>query len=557
MKKVITLLFSLFSFSIMSAQQIIPNEIIVKIKLDVNIESFLKNAQRHSNVLGNIDVKKAVVPEWNIWLLKYDAKDVYPELGVELLKENEDVLVAETNFRVHERATTPNDPSFEQQWNLDKIEVEKVWDVTTGGITADGKEIVVMIVDSGFDVLHSELSNNVWHNPAEIPGDGIDNDENGYNDDVYGWNFIGNSPEFTFASNHGMAVAGIIGAEGNNNTGMSGINWNVKMMLFQCIEYNEIISSYAYAFEQRKLYNATNGEQGAFVVASNSSLGFSDPCSERPLWNDMLDSTGTVGILNAAATVNVNLDIDAVGDTPTSCASDYLVSVTNTDISDNKVFGAGYGATTIDLGAPGGSTSSAPTYSLAPNNGYNNNFGGCSSASPHVAGVIALMYGLPCADIGTMAMEAPAGTAALMKRSILEGAEPNSSLAGITVSGGRLNAYHSMIWWQIYCDSPTEDIIDVTTYVNERLKTKKIIGITYIDEEASINVDYSTTSDYEEFDVKIFDTLGRLVYQTNVSPEPFQEPSFKLNVDRLAAGAYFISVATGDKLEAKGFFVFN
>lgn len=547
MKKItiIPVLLLLIIYSL-SAQTPVPGEILIQLEKEYELATFVKNVKGQSLVQGEFTLVKPVIADWKIYLFSFDEDLNAGEQVAELLREQEGVYTAELNFIAQER-TTPDDSSYEQQWALDKLEMEKVWDVTTGGETTDGREIVVMVLDSGFDIDHSELEDNLWVNPAEIPGDGMDNDENGFDDDIHGWNFSGDTSEFTFFSNHGMGVAGIIGAKGNNAYGMAGINWDVKMMLFQGPAYSDIISAYGYAHDQRKLYNDTNGEQGAFVVASNASLGFSDRCEQRILWNDMLDSTGQVGILNVGATANANLDVDQVGDTPTGCPSDYIVTVTNTDITDTKATNAAFGNTTIDIGAPAGSSGSVRIYTLNPEESFNNDFGGCSAASPHVAGVIALMYALPCDDIAQMAMDDPAGTALLMKQSIIEGAEPNESLTGKTVSNGRLNAYRSMLWWQIYCEEGLEQEIDIDRYIDTYVSETDFISISPNPADLSATFEYSINQ-FRRFNVIVSDVLGRIVARLPQEAMAFSPQSFTLDTTNFAEGTYFVSIVEGSEL---------
>src|SRR5262249_49534599 len=163
----------------------------------------------------------------------------------------------------------------------------------------------------------------------------------------------------------------------------AGVNWNVQLMPLKGVgTEDQTVEAYTYVLEMRKKYNDSNGASGAFVVATNSSFGvnYGQP-SDYPLWCAMYDSLGKYGILNAAATTNSNVDVDVVGDIPTACPSEYLITVTNTTAAD-ELYPAGYGVLTIDLGAPG-----ASIYTTTPNNGYSTATG-TSPATPHVAGAI-------------------------------------------------------------------------------------------------------------------------------------------------------------------------
>jgi len=544
---IISLLLLIFISLNAVAQKHVAGEVIVRLNDKSPVTDFLAEFNKAEKSLGELTLKEAIIPEWNLYLFTFDTQKSDAASAAEILEEQRNVRYASMNRIAEERGTVPNDAQYEEQWNLDKIEVEKVWDITTGGTTVDGKEIVAMVLDGGFDVNHVEVVDNLWVNSGEIADNDIDDDLNGFVDDIHGYNFREDTSIFTYQSNHGTAVAGILGAKGNNEQGMSGVNWDVKMMMCQAITDAQIYESNYYSYRARKLYNETDGAEGAFVVTSNASLGFSNDCDiSFPIWNDLLDSTGLVGIMNVGATVNGNLNIDVAGDTPTSCSSDYIITVTNTDITDQKVSSAGYGLETIDIGAPAGNSSGTPTFTLSPENAYRSNFGGCSAASPHVAGVIALLYSLPCDLIGEMSESDPAGLALLMKRSIIEGAEPNSSLDGITVSGGRLNAYRSMLWWQSYCANPSEERIDVDEYINNFVAETAFTNAYPNPADDFATFDYSI-EDYGDFEIKVYDVLGRLIYKNSDTAEAFKKQSFTIDTHSWAEGMYFVTIPNGKK----------
>ena len=198
------------------------------------------------------------------------------------------------------------------------------WDnYTTGGTSALGDEIVIAIIDDGFDLDHEDL--NFWQNDNEIPN-GVDDDNNGYIDDFEGWNAYnqtGNIP----ADDHGTHVSGIAAALGNNGKGISGVNWNTQVMPIAGSSDNEaiVIEAYSYVLEMCARYNETNGQEGAFVVVTNASFGVNqgDP-DDFPIWCGLYDELGSEGILNCAATANHNWNIDQVGDVPTACTSNFL-----------------------------------------------------------------------------------------------------------------------------------------------------------------------------------------------------------------------------------------
>jgi len=423
----------------------------------------LNPGEQPSSLTGSysyIDLKpvRLLCRRMNIWLFEYSGGTLKAADNQAILDDvrlRPVVSLAQFNHFVKERATTPNDPGFSQQWALNNtgqsggtadadIDAPEAWDIANGGTTALGDQIVVAIIDGGFDIAHQDL--NFWKNTEEIPGNGIDDDGNGYIDDYDGWNSYNHNGTITSAS-HGTHVAGIAAARGNNGIGISGVSWGVKLMAVQGSSATEAttVESYGYVLEQRARYNESNGLHGAFVVATNSSFGvdYGQP-SAYPLWCAMYRSMGVEGILSAAATANANLNIDTDGDIPTACPSNYLISVTNTTNIDTKYSDAAYGLITIDLGAPG-----TNVYSTLPGDTYGNNTG-TSMASPHVAGTIGLMYAAACPTFIAACRTNPGQMALLMKHYLLAGTDPIAALAGITVTGGRLNVFHAIQQLQTY-----------------------------------------------------------------------------------------------------------
>ncbi len=374
----------------------------------------------------------------NIHLFAFDEATVD---GAQLLRNvrgNRSVRAAQFNHYVEQRSTIPNDPSFSSQWHHNNIQSALAWDITTGGTTANGDEIVVAVIESA-NYNHNDLIDNHWVNTAEIPGNGIDDDGNGFVDDYHGWNPGGNNDDVC-CGGHGTAVNGMVGAKGNNGIGGVGVNWDVKIMNVRVGSLTEsnVIAAYEYPYVMRNLYNNTNGAEGAFVVASNASWGIDNANpANYPVWCNYYDDLGSVGILNCGATANNNVNIDVVGDMPTGCGSDYMVAVTATNSSDQRTFSA-YGQTTIDLAAPGASV-------LLPSgsSGYSNT-SGTSFASPCVAGGIALVYSAPCETLAGLALSDPQAAADAVIGYIYDGVDQIPQLANETVTGGRLNVFNAL-----------------------------------------------------------------------------------------------------------------
>lgn len=390
---------------------------------------------------------KPLVKALNLYLVKVKPGSSF-STGDALtsLRHDPSVVFAQFDHKVKLRSfrdeTTPNDPEFAKQWNLSSpqthvdISATEAWKLGKGGKDAAGNDIVVAIVDGGMDVNHPDLVENLWVNAKEIPGNGIDDDGNGFIDDIHGWN-SGTDTGTVPSTAHGTHVAGIAGARGNNGKGVVGVNWNVKIMAVAAPGEitSTVIKAYGYVLAQKKLWLETHGAKGANVVSTNSSFGMDDAdCTkgEYPAWNDMYESMGKVGILAAAATANNNVNVDVTGDVPTGCASSYIVSVTNTNSKDEKYPQAGYGLKTIALGAPG-----TAIYSTIP--GGFGTMTGTSMATPHLAGAIAFLHSVASADFQKVAQSDPARAALILKGILLRTVDKLPSLAGITISGGRLN----------------------------------------------------------------------------------------------------------------------
>lgn len=448
MKKTTILICLLLTVANTFAQQLDyhQGQIIIQLEEGIKGSDWVKSLHKTQGQTTGLIVNKQLSQSANIYLLDFDYTNIHDNLMIRMVKQKKGLILAQFNHFVEMRAM-PNDEQFSSQWQYlntgqsggtegADIDADLAWDVTTGGITALGDTIVVAVLDDGLDLNHEDLQRNLWVNHAEIPNNGIDDDNNGYIDDYRGWSIITDSDNIN-GGNHGTPVAGIVGADGNNEIGVTGVNWYVKVMVIKNdFRTNEadVLSAYSYALEQRMRYNNSGGTEGAFVVATNASWGqdFGDP-ADSPIWCSFYDILGEAGILNCGATANADINVDVEGDLPTACSSDYLISVTNMNHNDMKVNQAAYGLETIDLGAFGSNT-----FTLSVGNGYGG-FGGTSGATPHVTGTIGLLYSLECPALMALMQADPGAAALFIKNAILEGTDPNASLDGITVTGGRLN----------------------------------------------------------------------------------------------------------------------
>ncbi|MFZ1689230.1 MAG: S8 family serine peptidase, partial [Flavobacteriales bacterium] len=417
--------------------EIIPGDIIVQLAPGADANRIAAACSKLHEQPTGLRVVRELSKPMRAWLLHHDATEVDHGALLRLVRRQPGITIAQSNHVVKDRIV-PNDPQYGSVWHHDNIGSEAAWDISTGGLTAAGDSIVVCIVENA-DLPHADLIGNAWFNYQEIPNNNIDDDANGYTDDHRGWNPGGNDDD-VYGGSHGTQVAGMIGAKGDNNVGIAGANWDVKLMVVtrDGIDEASVIESYTYPMEMRELYNNTNGSKGAFVVATNSSWGIdnADP-TDYPLWCAFYDSLGAVGVLSCGATANNNLNMDVVGDMPTGCSSDFMVSVTATNDADQRTF-SGYGLTTVDLGAPG-----EDVFTTTMGGGYGST-SGTSFASPLTAGVIALLYSAPCATLMNLVQSDPAAGALYVRDALFAGVEQVGNLPGQCVTGGRVNADNSM-----------------------------------------------------------------------------------------------------------------
>ena len=422
----------------------VPGEFIVKLDGKTKPQDLTSVSAFSQGLPEGLVLRETLSELASIYLFSLGDASADSEEVLRTIQSLPTVVAAQLNHYVEDRAT-PNDPQFGSQWHHvdgsdNDIDSDEAWDITTGGSTANGDRIVVAVLEGGgANYNHVDLIGNHWTNSLEIDGNGVDDDGNGYVDDVNGWNAASGSDAIS-PGGHGTAVSGMIGAVGNNGNGGAGVNWDVEIMQIQMGSLTEsnVIAAYNYPYTMRSLYNTTGGSQGAFVVATNASWGIDNANpSNYPVWCAYYDDLGAAGILNCGATANNNVNIDVVGDMPTGCGSDYMVAVTATNSSDVRTF-SGYGATTIDLGAPG-----EAVFLPSGSTGYSAT-SGTSFASPCVAGGIALVYSAPCADLASSALTSPQATANAVRGYILDGVDAVSNLASETVTGGRLNVRSSL-----------------------------------------------------------------------------------------------------------------
>ncbi len=469
-----------------------------------------------------------------VYLMEFDVSQTSLESIKEELDKNRLVIHSMKNCRMEIRKT-PNDSLFFDQWSLERTKATQFWDIAQGIVTPSDDSIVVAIIDNGYDLEHKDLIGNYWKNKGEIPNDEMDNDGNGYADDYLGLN-VGKQNDDHNKWAHGTNVAGIIGASGDNEIGVSGMTWGAKLMLLSnAMTMDRAIEAFYYVYEHRKLYNETQGEKGAFVVAVSYSQGFDfNKCEEFPLWDQAFDSLGMVGVLSVGATVNDNRDIDIVGDIPSSCGSDYLLTVTHTTRTDRLDSKAGFGKNTIDLGAPGSNNLTS-----FPDDKYDY-FTGTSSSTPHVSGAIALLYSAPCMNFQSTIKSDPRAAALAVKRSILDGTDPQASLAGKTVSGGRLNV------WGAY--------EELSRTYGENSGSLSLANLFPNPSNGKFELEL-LVPEQGFYDLEIFDSAGRVILIDQIDGFCLEE-NYKLDLSDYISGYYVLRISYGEETIIRPIIIF-
>jgi subtilisin family serine protease len=351
---------------------------------------------------------------------------------------------------IAELAAVPNDPYLVQLWGLDNIgqyagiagddiDAVRAWNLSTGS-----SSIVAAVLDTGVDYTHPDLAANMWVNTLEAAGTpGVDDDGNGFIDDIYGYDFYNDDGDPMDDMGHGTHVAGTIGAVGNNGIGVVGVNWDVSIMALKFLNatgngtVDDAVAAINYATMMRNEYvdGSGDGTPGANVRVINASYRWV-PYTFEATEYAAIGAFGTAGGLFVAAAGNESIDNDATPAYPASYDLPNLIAVAATTSRDQLASFSNYGRTTVDLGAPG-----EYIMSTMPGNSYGL-IAGTSMAAPHVTGVAALAWALN-----------PTATMEQVRDAILAGAEPVPALKGITVTGGRLNAYATL--QRIAYDDPT------------------------------------------------------------------------------------------------------
>jgi len=320
-------------------------------------------------------------------------------------------LTCEPNYVV-ETTRGADDFYLGSLWGMSAIQAPAAWDVSTGS-----SDVTVAVIDTGIEYTHPDLAANIAVNSGEVPTNGIDDDRNGFVDDVYGYDFINNDANPLDDHYHGTHCAGTIGAVGNNGLGVAGVAWNVKLMPIKVLSGSgsgsiaSVVAGINYA--------VTRG-----VKIVSMSLGTS---SYSQTLEDAIENAKHQGVLIVAAAGNSGQNSDLYPLYPAASAQDNVISVAASNQSDGLATFSNYGATSVDLAAPGVSILST---TLAAGYGYAS---GTSMATPHVAGMAAILKSVN-----------PELSYVGLKNALIQGVDSLPAFNAKTVSGGRANLYRSL-----------------------------------------------------------------------------------------------------------------
>jgi len=387
--------------------------------------------------------------------------------AINAFNQNDAVLYAEPDYYYYPALL--NDPRFPEQWALENtgqtggvanadINAQSMWAISEGS-----PSVAIGVIDTGVDYKHPDLMPNIWRNPEEIPGNGIDDDNNGYIDDIHGINAITHSGNPMDDHYHGTHVSGTIGAAGNNGMGVVGVAPQVKIAACKFLSSNGSGAiSDAISCLQYFLNLKTRAKNPANIVATSNSWG-GGPASKAMF--DAIKAHEEQGILFIAAAGNSSLDNDSNNTFPANYDLPNVISVAATDHNDHLASFSNYGLRTVHVAAPG-----VQILSTTPNANYGS-LSGTSMAAPHVSGLVAVLKAqYPSYDYKKLA------------NLILAGGTPLPSLSGKTISGRRIKGADSAGVGSLTCSNqgistrlkPNSSSVSVTLGQSIFLSTKRI-----------------------------------------------------------------------------------
>jgi subtilisin family serine protease len=420
---------TLKSASFSEDYNMVPDEILVKFKNGTNVSKKAALLDKLGGKLKQKVISKMMEragDEEGISLVTI--KGTVAE-ALAKVKGDPDIEYAEPNF-IYTHFDGPSDLYFSNTslWGMYSAKSTPANAYGCGAVNAwtaghtGSSTVYVGVIDEGIQYTHPDLLGQIWTNPNEIPGDGIDNDNNGYIDDIQGWDFANNDNTIfnggagSTVDAHGTHVSGTIGAKANND-GVVGINWEITIISAKFLGSNggttaNAVLAVDYLTNLKTLKKLN-------IVATNNSWGGGG--YSQSLFN-AISRANVAGILFVAAAGNSKSNNDRKASYPSNYDLPNVIAVAAITSTGALASFSNYGAKTVDLGAPGqGIWSSVPMNSWA-------SYSGTSMATPHVTGACALY-----------ASTHPGATAAQIKTAILGSTVPTASLSGKCVTGGRLN----------------------------------------------------------------------------------------------------------------------
>ena len=399
-----------------STRKFVPDQVLVRFKADVPRNRIFDEIRQLGATVVN-----AYRPGGRLFLLRLPG-GMTPVAALRALAKIDDVDVAEPNYIYH-KLVLPDDPYFDQQWGLQAIDgnghagpdidAPEAWDITTGS-----PNVYIGLLDTGIDYTHEDLAGNVWTNPGEVPDNGIDDDQNGWIDDVHGYDAVNDDADPDDDDGHGTHVAGIIAAAGNNGTGTTGVMWRAS--LISC----KFLDSSGYGKTSDALtcldYFSALKDSGIDIVATNNSWGGS---AKSNILADAIREQRDAGILFIAAAGNDGVNTDKSPNYPSSYGISNIISVAAITYDGTLATFSNFGPTSVDIGAPG-----ERIWSTFPNDRYGI-LDGTSMATPFVTGVVGLIKALH-----------PELSGDEIRTWLLTHGNPTSMLAGKVATGAYVRA---------------------------------------------------------------------------------------------------------------------
>ena len=402
-------------------EDVLPGEFVIQLKgVHVAQMDFLQL----ENLLGGKILEK--IPETTIFLLKREPLED-PDLAIKFLMDIPVIDTVEPNY-IYKMNSVPNDPKLSELWGLKNIGqmdskknigipgidigITRAWDITTGS-----SKVIVGIIDSGINYNHPDLKSNMWRNLAELNGKpGVDDDKNGYVDDVYGYDFANNDGDPMDDNGHGSHVSGTIGAKGNDGLGLVGVNWNVKLMALKFLSSKGSGSLYS-------AIAAINYASKMRVQILSNSWGGGG--ASKLLKKAIIDANAK-NIVFVAAAGNESNNNDLLPSYPASYDVANVISVAAIDNRGSLASFSCYGKKTVHVAAPGVNILSSSIKGYA-------SLSGTSMATPHISGIVALLLA-----------QNKKLTPLAIKNRLIKTSRLNPSLKGKVAANGFVDAYYAL-----------------------------------------------------------------------------------------------------------------